>query len=152
MPSSTNIHTNMLSVSIGAHRQVIFVPSSKIQTKIWRSFLLGGAAARIYMKICIACSHVGQMLFAGNKYLLLKRITVQISPGTTPVVQERLGEAPRSLWCTLPGAAQASSVEQTRQEEVRLLLSRQVQEQLRPLWSRHVQVQHRPLQCIDTSR
>jgi hypothetical protein len=38
---------------------------------------LGGAAARICMKICIACSHVGQMLFAGNKYLLLKRITVQ---------------------------------------------------------------------------
>jgi hypothetical protein len=28
------------------------------------------------MEICIACSHVGQMLFAGNKYLLLKRITV----------------------------------------------------------------------------
>jgi hypothetical protein len=28
------------------------------------------------MKVCIACSHVGQMLFAGNKYLLLKRITV----------------------------------------------------------------------------
>jgi hypothetical protein len=36
----------------------------------------GGAAAGICMKICIACSHVGQMLFAGNKYLLLKRITV----------------------------------------------------------------------------
>jgi hypothetical protein len=30
------------------------------------------------LKICIACLHVGQMLFAGNKYLLLKRITVQI--------------------------------------------------------------------------
>jgi hypothetical protein len=30
------------------------------------------------MKICIPCSHVGQMLFAGNKYLLLKRITVHI--------------------------------------------------------------------------
>jgi hypothetical protein len=39
---------------------------------------LAGAAARIFMKICIACLHVGQMLFAGNKYLLLKRITVQI--------------------------------------------------------------------------
>ncbi len=50
--------------------------AAQIQTKIWRSFLLGGAAARICMKICIACSHVGQMLFAGNKYLLLKRITV----------------------------------------------------------------------------
>jgi hypothetical protein len=37
---------------------------------------LGGGAARICMKICIACSHVGQMLFAGNKYLLLRRITV----------------------------------------------------------------------------
>jgi hypothetical protein len=37
---------------------------------------LAGAAARICMKICIACLHVGQMLFAGNKYLLLKRITV----------------------------------------------------------------------------
>jgi hypothetical protein len=31
------------------------------------------------MKICIACSHVGQMLFAGNKYLLLKRITVYLA-------------------------------------------------------------------------
>ncbi len=29
------------------------------------------------MKICIPCSHVGQKLFAGNKYLLLKRITVR---------------------------------------------------------------------------
>jgi hypothetical protein len=29
------------------------------------------------LKICIACLHVGQMLFAGNKYLLLKRITVR---------------------------------------------------------------------------
>ncbi len=28
------------------------------------------------LKICIACLHVGQMIFAGNKYLLLKRITV----------------------------------------------------------------------------
>ncbi len=27
-------------------------------------------------KIYIVCCHVGQMLFAGNKYLLLKRITV----------------------------------------------------------------------------
>jgi hypothetical protein len=33
------------------------------------------------MNICIACLHVGQMLFAGNKYLLLKRITVQFSVG-----------------------------------------------------------------------
>jgi hypothetical protein len=41
--------------------------------------VLGGGAARICMKICIACSHVGQMLFAGNKYLLLKRITVQMT-------------------------------------------------------------------------
>jgi hypothetical protein len=28
-------------------------------------------------KIYTVCFHVGQMLFAGNKYLLLKRITVQ---------------------------------------------------------------------------
>jgi hypothetical protein len=28
VPSSTNLHTNMLSVSIGANRQVIFEPSS----------------------------------------------------------------------------------------------------------------------------
>ncbi len=40
---------------------------------------MGGGAARICMKICIACSHVGQMLFAGNKYLLLKRITVHMN-------------------------------------------------------------------------
>ncbi len=53
------------------------VPAAQIYTKIWRSFLLGGAGARICMEICIACSYVGQMLFAGNKYLLLKRITVQ---------------------------------------------------------------------------
>jgi hypothetical protein len=51
-------------------------PAAQIYTQIWRSFLLGGAAARICMKIWIACSHVGQMLFAGNKYLLLERITV----------------------------------------------------------------------------
>ncbi len=55
------------------------VPAAQIYTKIWQSFLLGGGAARICMKICIACSHVGQMLFAGNKYLLLKRITVWLS-------------------------------------------------------------------------
>jgi hypothetical protein len=30
-------------------------------------------------KIYTVCFHVGQMLFAGNKYLLLKRITVQAS-------------------------------------------------------------------------
>jgi hypothetical protein len=29
-------------------------------------------------KIYTVCFHVGQMLFAGNKYLLLKRITVYI--------------------------------------------------------------------------
>jgi hypothetical protein len=40
---------------------------------------LGGGAARIFMNICIAGSHVGQMLFAGNKYLLLKRITVLLA-------------------------------------------------------------------------
>jgi hypothetical protein len=67
----------MLRVSIGAHHQVIFFAQQhKFRQKIWRSFLLGGAAARICMKICIACSHVGQMLFSGNKYLLLKRITM----------------------------------------------------------------------------
>jgi hypothetical protein len=37
------------------------------------------------MKICITCLHVGQMLFAGNKYLLLKRITVQ--PQSFPIGQ-----------------------------------------------------------------
>ncbi len=52
------------------------VPAAQTYTKIWRSFLLGGGAARICVKIWIACSHVGQMLFAGYKYLLLKRITV----------------------------------------------------------------------------
>jgi hypothetical protein len=36
----------------------------------------GGAAARICTKMCIASLHVGQMLFAGKKYKLLKRITV----------------------------------------------------------------------------
>ena len=64
-PSSTNLNKNMTKVSIGC-----------------------GAAARICMTICIACVHVGQMLFAGNKYLLLKRITVQCrsrnSPGFDP--------------------------------------------------------------------
>jgi hypothetical protein len=34
-------------------------------------------------KIFIVCFHVGQMLFAGNKYLLLKRITVQSPPRMT---------------------------------------------------------------------
>jgi hypothetical protein len=30
-----------------------------------------------FARIKIVCLHIGQMLFAGNKYLLLKRITVQ---------------------------------------------------------------------------
>jgi hypothetical protein len=30
-------------------------------------------------KIYIVCFHLGQMLFAGNKYLLLKRITVYLA-------------------------------------------------------------------------
>jgi hypothetical protein len=51
---STNLHTDMTKLFIG-----------------WS------------MKICIACLHVGQMLFAGNKYLLLKRITVQAVLGLT---------------------------------------------------------------------
>jgi hypothetical protein len=33
-------------------------------------------------KIYTVCFHVGQMLFAGNKYLLLKRITVQAEQNT----------------------------------------------------------------------
>ncbi len=53
-----------------------FSQAAQIYTQIWQNFLLGGAAVRICMKICIACLHVGQMIFAGNKYLLLKRITV----------------------------------------------------------------------------
>jgi hypothetical protein len=52
-PSSTNVNKNMTKVSIEC-----------------------GAAERICMTICIACVHVGQMLFTENKYLLLKRITV----------------------------------------------------------------------------
>ncbi len=54
----------------------ISAQAAQIYTQILRSFLLGGAAVRICMQICIACLHVGQMLVAGNKYLLLKRITV----------------------------------------------------------------------------
>jgi hypothetical protein len=37
---------------------------------------LGGTAAQICMEIYIACLHVGQIIFADNKNLLLKRITV----------------------------------------------------------------------------
>jgi hypothetical protein len=44
---------------------------------------VGGAAARICMDMDIVCFHVGQMLFAGNKYLLLKRITVHQQGGDT---------------------------------------------------------------------
>ncbi len=83
----------MLSVSIGAHKYAACFywrpPSSylcaqqqKFRQKYGEAFYwVDGAAARICMKICIACSHVGQMLFAGNKYLLLKRITVQLMSG-----------------------------------------------------------------------
>ena len=35
-------------------------------------------------KIYTVCFHVGQMLFAGNKYLLLKKITVYMQYGTVP--------------------------------------------------------------------
>ncbi len=74
--------------------------AAQIYTQIWQSFLLGGAAVQICLKICTACLHVGQMLFAGNKYLLLKRITVQVihsreisvvgpSPGPTPWAHNR---------------------------------------------------------------
>ncbi len=34
---------------------------------------------RFALKMFIACLHVGQMLFAGNKYLLLKRINVCVA-------------------------------------------------------------------------
>jgi hypothetical protein len=36
--------------------------------------------------MCIACLHVGQMLFAGNKYELLKRITVYNWPADVSAV------------------------------------------------------------------
>jgi hypothetical protein len=55
----------------------ISAQAAQIYTQIWWVFLLGGAAERICLKIYIVCFHVGQMLFAGNKYLLLKRITVR---------------------------------------------------------------------------
>ncbi len=67
----------MLHVSIGAHRQVIFVPSSTNLDKNRAKLSIGWSSSTDCMKICIACSQVGQMLFAGNKYLLLKRITVR---------------------------------------------------------------------------
>jgi hypothetical protein len=35
-------------------------------------------------KIYTVCFHVGQMLFAGNKYLLLKRITVRVQTHKNP--------------------------------------------------------------------
>ncbi len=64
--------------------RLYFFQAAQIYTQIWRNFLLAGAAVRIRMKICIACLHVGQMLFAGNKYLLLKRITVWL--GVEPIL------------------------------------------------------------------
>ncbi len=38
-------------------------------------------------KIYIVCFHVGQMLFAGNKYLLLKRITVWLQRCSSPITK-----------------------------------------------------------------
>jgi hypothetical protein len=70
--------TNMLRVSIGAHRQVIFVPSSTNLDKNVAKLSIGWSRSTDLHENCIACSHVGQMLFAGNKYLLLKRITVRV--------------------------------------------------------------------------
>jgi len=47
---------------------------------------------RFALKICIACLHVGQMLFAGNKYLLLKRITVCRCTNVPTLLDEPLVE------------------------------------------------------------
>ncbi len=52
-------------------------------------------------KIYAVCFHVGQMLFAGNKYLLLKRITVQCALSfkgivrSEPRIQQSLSTIPR---------------------------------------------------------
>ncbi len=69
----------MLRVSIGAPHQVIFVPSSTNLDKNMAKLSIGWSSStdlheNLYR--LFACSHVGQMLFAGNKYLLLKRITM----------------------------------------------------------------------------
>jgi hypothetical protein len=78
-PSSTNLHTNMLSVSIGAHKYAAcfyWRPPSCYLCAQQHKFRQKYGKAFYWVKICIACWHVGQMLFAGNKYLLLKRITL----------------------------------------------------------------------------
>ncbi len=55
----------------------ISAQAAQIYTKIHWVFLLGGGAARICMEVyTVVCFHVGQMLFAAIKYLLLKRIRV----------------------------------------------------------------------------
>jgi hypothetical protein len=51
-------------------------PAARILPKYEEASYWVEQQLRFALKICIACLHVGQMLFAGNKYLLLKRITV----------------------------------------------------------------------------
>ena len=51
-------------------------------------------------KIYTVCFHVGQMLFAGNKYLLLKRITVQPNDS----MGEEVCEEPFTVKVSLAGS------------------------------------------------
>ncbi len=94
--------TNMQRVSICAHRQVIFLNQQRIfkwkhgtsfycrhrqnvfmaqqhkfRQKYDEAFYWVEQQHGFAWKFFIPCLHVGEMLFSGNKYLLLKRITVQ---------------------------------------------------------------------------
>jgi hypothetical protein len=61
---------------VGFRPDVFMAQQHKFCQKHEEAFYWVEQQLEFAMKICIACLHVGQMLFAGNKYLLLKRITV----------------------------------------------------------------------------
>jgi hypothetical protein len=61
--SSVYFTDNMLPLTIGQYNPTLFCPSrTNFDKKIALVFLLG-AVARVYMKMYIACLHVGKMFF-----------------------------------------------------------------------------------------
>ncbi len=63
-------------LTVGFRPDVFLAQQHKFCQKYEEAFYWVEQQLVFALKICIDCLHVGQMLFAGNKYLLLKRITV----------------------------------------------------------------------------
>ena len=71
-------HWSNIDLMIGFGPDVFLAQQHKFCQKFEEAFYWVEQQLRFALKICIACLHVGQMLFAGNKYLPLKRITVHL--------------------------------------------------------------------------